>query len=152
MGRERHSMDMVFALVLFAVFAISSMLLVLLGAGVYGRVAQGMNKVDTPVMLSYITEKLRCSEGKEAVTVLDGSRLLLQEETESGSYVTWIYVEDGYLKETFMPEGREPVENAGSVIGAVQEFEIREVTERMLEISVTDDTGASQVRYYEYPV
>lgn len=147
MGKQKHhSVDALFALVLFAVFAVSAMLLVLLGAGVYGRIGEKMNKMDAPMVLAYVTEKLRSSEGE---ALEDGQTLLLKETIEGETYVTWLYVEDGYLKESLMPEGKQPVENAGTPIAPVQEFQVEKVTDTLLRITVTDDFGAYQERYYD---
>ena len=151
MRQERHSIDTVFALLLFAVFAVSSMLLVLAGIKVYGRAADQMRQTDAPVMLSYLTEKLRGSEGGSRVS-LDGTDSLLIDETLDGKeYVTWIYVEEGALKECLMPQGRAPVAHAGTVIGKVQQFRIRQTEEGLLEIRITDDDGQTGIRYYRFP-
>lgn len=152
MKRQRHSIDFVFALVLFAGFAVCAMLLVLLGARIYGRTAQNMNTVDTPVFLSYFTEKLRSSQGLEAVSVGEDGSLQIRQDLESGVYVTWIYTEDGSLKETVMPQGQEPLEGAGTVIGEIQEFSPEFVSEDLLEIEVTDQLGQTGRRYYHFPV
>lgn len=151
MRQERHSMDTVFALLLFAVFAVSSILLILAGIKVYGHAADQMRQTDTPVMLSYLTEKLRGSEGGSRVS-LDGTDSLLIAETLDGKeYVTWIYVEEGALKECLMPQGRVPVVHAGTVIGKVQQFQIKQTEEGLLEIRITDEDGQAGIRYYKFP-
>ena len=151
MKRRNHTIDGAFALALFAVFAVCAMLLVLLGARVYGKIASNVNEMDAPMVLSYVTEKLRSSDAS-AVLVGEGGELLLQKETASGSYVTWIYVEDGYLKETLMPEGKEPIPNAGTVVAPVQKISAEMTAEMLLEISVTDFNGDSLVRYFQFPM
>ncbi|MDD2958994.1 MAG: DUF4860 domain-containing protein [Lachnospiraceae bacterium] len=148
MRRQEHSMDTVFALTLFALFAVSSMLLILLGTRVYGRIAGKMKDVDAPVILSYLTEKLRRYDSEEQIRLLDGNRLLLQEEGENGTYVTWIYTEDGYLKESLLAEGKEPVENAGTVIGAVRDFAVSFSSDQLIQLSVTDGNGDTGERWY----
>lgn len=151
MRQQKHSIDFVFALVLFAGFAVCTMLLVLLGARVYGRTARNMNTVDTPVFLSYFTEKLRGSDGAGAVAVGADGSLQIRQELEGGVYVTWIYTEDGSLKETVMPQGREPLAGAGTVIGQIREFSPEFVSEDLLEIEVTDQLGQTGCRYYHFP-
>lgn len=152
MKRQRHSIDLVFALVLFAGFAVCAMLLVLLGARIYSRTAQTMNTVDTPVFLSYLTEKLRSSDSAEAVSVGEDGSLRIEQELEEGVYVTWIYVEDGSLKETLMPQGQPPLAGAGTVIGQISTFRPEFLSENLLKIEVMDQLGKTGCRYYHFPV
>ncbi|MDO5345682.1 MAG: DUF4860 domain-containing protein [Lachnospiraceae bacterium] len=152
MKRQKHSMDLVFALVLFAGFAVCAMLLVLLGARIYSRTAQTMNTVDTPVFLSYLTEKLRSSDGAEAVSVGEDGSLQIGQEMEGGVYVTWIYVEDGSLKESLMSQGQAPIAGAGTVIGQISVFWPKFLTKNLLEIEVMDEQGKTGHRYYHFPV
>lgn len=144
--QKRHSIDTVFALVLFAVFTVSAVLLVLLGAKIYGRIGAQLNKMDSTVILSYVTEKLRSSEAE--IELQDADTLLLGENLEGKSYNTWIYVEDGYLKEILLPEGKLPIENAGNKIAPVRDFKVSFVTEELLQISVTDGFGSEQIRLF----
>ena len=72
MGRYRHSMDVIFAWLLFAVFAASSVLLVLLGVRIYAGAASGLNQTDSTVLLSYLTEKLRTCPDRDAVLLAEG--------------------------------------------------------------------------------
>lgn len=144
--QKKHSIETVFALVLFAVFTVSAVLLVLLGANIYGRIGAQLNKMDSTVILSYVTEKLRNCE--QEITVKDTDKLLLREEQEGKEYCTWIYVEDGYLKETLMPEGKTPIQNAGNKIALIRNFEVIFSSEDLLKIMVTDDFGDDQIRYF----
>lgn len=148
MDRYRHSMDTVFAWLLFAMFAALSVLLVLLGARIYAKSASDLNAVDTPVILSYLTEKMRGCRELEEIRIQEGNCLVLPADTPEGGYVTWIYVEDGCLKEALMPLGREPVAGAGSVIAQVQEFELKELENGLLRFQVVDQTGSEGYRYY----
>lgn len=143
---KKHSIDTAFALVLFAVFAVCAMLLVLLGAGIYGRIGEKMNKMDAPVILSYVTEKLRSCEFTPVIEA--DQKLLLKETIEEGDYITWIYEEDGYLKEMLLPEGKSPIQNAGNKIAPIEAFGVEMASDKLLRITVTDDFGKSQVRYY----
>lgn len=144
--QKKHSIETVFALVLFAVFTVSAVLLVLLGANIYGRIGAQLNKMDSTVILSYVTEKLRNCE--QEITVKDTDKLLLREDQEGKEYCTWIYVEDGYLKETLMPEGKTPIQNAGNKIALIRNFEVIFSSEDLLKIMVTDDFGDDQIRYF----
>lgn len=149
MKHRNHVIDGAFALALFGLFAVCAMLLILLGARVYEKVSSNMNKMDAPVILSYVTEKLRsCNDISEVSLGSDGHQLVLKEDTLIGDYAAWIYVEDGYLKEALIQEGWEPVANAGNVIAPVQEFSVNVTEQTMLKIQVKDAEGKLQIRYH----
>lgn len=151
MGRRKHSFDIVFALLLFAGFAACSMLLVLLGAKIYGRTAEKMNTVDAPVILAYLTEKLRCCDGESAVSVGEDGSLQIKKTMEGKEYVTWIYTENGSLKETLIEKGKKPIANAGTEIGRINSFKAELIQEHMLQFRVTDSRGQSGSRCYAFP-
>lgn len=140
-------MDVVFALVLFAVFTVCAMLLTVLGARVYGRIASGVNEMDAPLILSYVTEKLRSCDAS-AVSAGENGELQIREQTQNGVYVTWIYVEEGRLKEVFLPEARQPSAEIGTVVAEAEEFQAEECREHFWKISVTDSDGAHLERYF----
>ena len=150
MGRYRHSMDVIFAWLLFAVFAASSVLLVLLGVRIYAGAASGLNQTDSTVLLSYLTEKLRTCPDRDAVLLAEGDRLVLVPGETAEGYAVWIYREEGYLKESLVPAGEEPIEGAGSRIGAAQDFRAEETPEGLLLFSVTDQEGQTGSRYFAF--
>ena len=62
--KGKHSVDMVFALLLYGLFALLSLLLVLIGAQVYRSIVrQTEARSDTRASLSYVANKIR-SESK----------------------------------------------------------------------------------------
>ena len=63
MKKKAHSIDMLFMLVLFSVFAVMSVLLILIGSNVYGNIvdSQEVNGSNRNV-LSYVTNKVRASQ------------------------------------------------------------------------------------------
>jgi|GEM_PF-421176 len=107
---ERHSTDMLFVFLVFAVFLLSSVLLITLGTNEYRRILTGMARNDnTRIAEAYLTQKIRRVRAENAVTEgsVDGSpALLLKEEIGGRPYVTWLYVRDGYLRELITEEGR----------------------------------------------
>lgn len=152
MGKKEHSIDMAFVLVVFAVFAVCSMLLVLLGAGVYGRIGEKANQMDGNTILSYVTEKLRGCGSRGSITLEGEGAILLEADTEAGGYVTWLYVEDGVLKEALLEQGKEPLPNTGARIAELQSFQTEEEAPGLLKISVTDKQGETGIRYFQCPV
>lgn len=150
MERKNHVIDGAFALALFGVFALCAVMLVLLGARVYSKVASGMSKMDAPMILSYVTEKLRSCGGSGNVSLGEDGELLLWEESSGENYATWIYQADGCLMEALMPKGREPITGGGTEIAPVQDFSADWAEHGMLEITVKDADGSVLSRYFTF--
>lgn len=146
---EEHTLDILFALILFAVFTICAVLLVLLGARIYGRIGADTNKMDAPVILSYLTEKLRSCETAEQI-LAEEDQLGILEMIEGKEYVTWIYKEEGYLKETLCSREQEIVQNSGTKIAPIRQFSVQWTEEDFLEFCVEDDQGTRLSRGFSF--
>ena len=60
MKKKAHSIDMLFMLILFSVFAVMSVLLILIGSNVYGKIADNQEvNGNSRKILSYVTNKDR---------------------------------------------------------------------------------------------
>ena len=95
MRRYIHTIDVVFALVLFCAFAMSLLLVLMTGARAYRGIRDNMEETYTGrTCLSYIATKLRHYDETGAVSVgeLDGvPALCLAETSGDGAYVTYLY-------------------------------------------------------------
>ena len=112
MKRYVHAADAIFALILFAAFAVSILMVLTTGAQAYQNVRKSVeNHYSENTCVSYIVMKLRhyddvtCSvelgevEGKPA--------LLLSEVIEGDEIITAIYFHEGYVKEIYAEGGYE---------------------------------------------
>lgn len=142
-GRKKHSIDVLFMFALFAVFAILSVLIIFIGSGVYGRIAENKEiNEQTRTTLSYISNKVRETEGNENVFLMekDGEQVLvLRHEYEDYSLDTWVYEYDSKLMEMTVDSGDEFELKYGDVLLDTDgvEFEIDE-TNQLLNVSVFD--------------
>ena len=60
--QQRHIIDILFVLALFGIFALSAIFLITIGANIYGKTMNNMERnFDTRTALAYITEKVRRS-------------------------------------------------------------------------------------------
>ncbi|MEG1774341.1 MAG: DUF4860 domain-containing protein, partial [Oscillospiraceae bacterium] len=102
---KSHAMDLLFTLALFAVFAATLLMVVTIGADVYKRIADSMEKnFDLRTSLSYVAEKIRQNDTQDAVsigTLGEGQALILEQSIGGTAYRTYIYYEDGALREIF---------------------------------------------------
>lgn len=119
---HHHIVDILFVLALFGVFAVSALVLVTIGAGVYQNTVQDMgSNFDSRTAMAYLTEKIRQNDGADSVsigTLENTDALLLSQDIDGETYITYLYYHDGTLRELFIKEGADLV---GSPLSAGQE-------------------------------
>lgn len=126
MKKKAHSIDMLFMLILFSVFAVMSVLLILMGSNVYGRITdtQEVNS-NSRNILSYVTNKVRTSQIKDGVCIeeKDGTPVLvIVNSDDEYAYETLIFEKDGKLKEATILPGFEYNLEFGDILAEVSEF------------------------------
>ena len=149
MKKKEHSVSIVFTLMLFTIFALLSVLLIVIGSNVYGKVvtSQTQNGNGRNV-LSYVTNKVRtCPESnsisieeKEGVPVL----VIRGDEQE-----TLIFYHNGAVREATIMAGDDYNLNFGDTIATVDEFtfKINEDTD-MLKLTVNIDGSIKSIYVY----
>lgn len=104
MRREetQHSIDLLFVILLFAVFAGSVLVVLAAETGGYQKLlAENSAGTDAGTAESYVVQKVR-QTGSAAVGTFDGaSALILPQEMEGTSYVTVLYSDGESLRELF---------------------------------------------------
>lgn len=107
--KNAHSVDVVFAVTLFALFAVLSLMLVLIGVRSYsGAVERSAAAAQTRAQVLYLSNKVRSADqaGGVAVRQENGICVLsLAEETDGEPYETLIYCHDGKLMEQLAAKG-----------------------------------------------
>ena len=68
--QQRHIIDVLFVLALFGIFALSAIFLITIGADIYGKTMNNMERnFDARTALAYITEKVRQSDFPNRIDV-----------------------------------------------------------------------------------
>jgi len=146
----KHTIAQVFVFVLLGVFAVLSVLMVLLSAQLYrGTVNQTEQHSAQRILSSYVTNIVSANDVKGMISVekLDGVEMLvLGWDVEGELYETKIYCHDGSLRELFMRASQEFDPEYGEEICAAQAFS-PVLNEELLEISLTDGTGHESTLY-----
>lgn len=138
MGQKKHVANLIFTIALLGLFALSALLVSVLGAQVYSRSADKMSKnFDTRTSLVYISEKIRQCPGKDIVLkkVADSDALVLSEKTDGNDYETWIFISDGNLKEVMVKKGDQVTPLSGQDIMELDSFEVTE-SNKTIKITV----------------
>lgn len=103
-SKSTHSFDTVFVLLIFCLFAGTSLFLVLIGANVYRNIVSDMSaNNETRASLSYVSNKVRSADSRDiSVEKVNGQdTLVIHSEYNKSDYKTYIYLHDGYLMELF---------------------------------------------------
>ncbi len=138
---KKYSVDILFALSLFAVFAITSLLLVFSGTRVYENIATNLESTfASRTAISYLKKQIDQNAVSDAVSIdeVEGAEVLRLEETLDGdNYVRYIYLHEGYLCELYTKSDIEPQLSAGQALLELKWFEIDENGE-LLTFTVAD--------------
>ena len=149
--QNQHMVDTLFVLILFAFFAICSLMLITLGSGVYQNTVDKMNSnYSSRTSFAYITEKIRQKDVENCLnidTFGDGSALILKEEIDSEIYHTILYADDGYLKELFCKEGASLAPSAGQQIMPCNKFCISQLEHNLYQVAITTDENETFTCY-----
>lgn len=148
-----HVVDLLFTLALFCVFTASSLMVVLIGAKVYKGSISGMTgNYDMRTSLTYISQKVRQGDvaGGVYIDKLNGSdALVLEQSYNETAYQTWIYYDEGYVKELFTRKDNPILPESGSSIVAVADFKIERDDNGIFTFTTTDKSGkAASVSSY----
>ncbi len=102
-------MNLLFTMLLFLVFVLCALFTVLFGGRVYENISVRMEENYTgSVALNYIANKVRQGDraGEIDVVEVDGTQVLeLTQTVGDFHYYTWIYYQDGSIRELFTREG-----------------------------------------------
>ena len=100
-----HRIDTIFVLLIFSVFAVSILIVLMLGASIYQNIAEMSEEgADERLALSYVWTKVKKSNDAGVIYVsnFDGDSALIIDEAIGDRYFqTIIYHENGWLFELF---------------------------------------------------
>lgn len=109
-SHRSKTIDILFALLLFAIFAVSVLFVLLFGGRIYkGAVDEMTEQYRGRTGISYIVTKLRSCDSKDAVAIErfgDSDALILTEGDGEIRYVTTIYLHDGVVREQYTEDGK----------------------------------------------
>lgn len=147
MERQKHMVDKMFLVILFATFAICAFVLIMVGANVYSHTASEMNKnYEKRIDISYVIEKIRQWDEQDHISIgnFHNKQALIHKETMNGrEYLTYIYQEKGALRELMVRKGLNTEKMQGEKIISAKGFQIKE-NDQMYDIQIT---GADGQRY-----
>lgn len=154
MHRRRDSAtDFLFTLTLFCVFAVSALMVVLIGVRVYRSTVENMTEnYSTRTAVAYLQEKLRENDTQTAPTVerREGvSMLVLRRAVGGETYETCVYWLDGSLRELFVKSGAQIDPSAGQRIADIDGLSFEQADGGLLRVRVESARGGETLLFYE---
>lgn len=137
-----HVTDILFTLSLFCLFTACAFLVVLTGIQVYRTTVSNMeDNYSSKTALSYVTEKIRQHDfagGVSVVSLKGENALVLKDQADGETYLTYIYAYEDYLWELSVKEGTPVSRDMGQKIIQVQDFSIEKKENGFFELSASD--------------
>jgi len=145
----KRSFDIIFSLVVFALYVVAALILVMIGGRVYQNASANMSThYDQRTSVFYIAQRLRQSDdaGQIRVEQLDGQDALVLTEVVGGQvYETWIYVQSGQLYEQLLAPGAQPSAAMGQAIMPMQALTVdgSQLNHGLLTVRFTLQNGST---------
>ncbi len=139
---NRHIVDTLFVLTLFAVFAICSMLLIAFGANIYQKTINNYEEhFNISTSVAYINEKIRQNDDSGAIELSSfgsSDAFRLTSYYNDVKYYTYIYMDDGYLKELYAKSESKLSPKAGKKLLPINSFDISVIDNGLFTYTITD--------------
>ena len=140
--KRQHSIDLIFPIALFFVFAASALMVLILAADLYssaGKQQQKKEEIYTP--LSYLAEKIRQNDTGGAIRIIrleDTDCLSIAADYDGTVYYTYIYAFENMLKELFVPEHADVSPGSGTDLMPVQDLQMEELSPGLFRFTAAD--------------
>ena len=145
---KSRPLDILFPLLMFAVFAIIAVSVILFSARIYKHsvdLAERNYSINTA--RAYLLQKIRKNDTLGAVSAgqfAGTDALILSDTEEDGLYETCVYLYDGSLRELYKKKDADADPAAGTPVLELNDFSVKDETGGLLRISCTDTYGNTQ--------
>lgn len=114
---QKHSIDILFQLVVFLLFTFSAIVLLLLGINFYRSTVERSDKNSSArVAVAYIREVIHQNDEAHCVSVTEFDNLPCIELKQAEGYVLYLYLLEGELRELYTRENAKVSSNDGQKI------------------------------------
>ena len=152
MFKKKHSIDTLFALLLYGMFTVLSLLIVLLGSQIYRTVVDKTSMgSDVRMASSYVVNKIRGGDAAGCIRLddINGINVLILEEKETDiQYETLIYYYDGAMRELLQKPGDMFRPEQGEKLVSAAGLSIRE-EKGMFIITASSLNGMEHILYVD---
>jgi len=146
---RRHVTDVLFSLALFCVFAAVSLIVVFIGAEVYGGVVNRSDEsFEVNTTLSFVATKIRQHDMEDALRIGDlhgVPALVFMNPIGERVFETWIYHHEGVIREFVIDRDNIGAIGLGSgqVLVSVYDFSFEVIDDRLISITAKSENGSA---------
>lgn len=148
MGKS-HSFDLIFVLGLFGIFAVSAVVVMLIGISVYRDTVSNLNNhFSNRTASAYVTQKIRQnnSDGRVAAGEIEGlPAVVIAGEGTAANTTTYIYCYDGQLMELYIRNGTDANPQSGQEITEIKSLNVEDAGNNILRLTIVDSSGNTEV-------
>ncbi len=149
--QRRHTIDILFVLILFTAFALCALILVIMGANIYDHTVDNMDTNFTQrTSYAYVTEKFRQNDVNASVSIGsfdDYDALVFSSEIDGTIYETYLYAYENSLMELFTKQGTVLPAKAGNSILQIDSFSVEEIYHGTFSCTIKTPDGKSTCFY-----
>lgn len=143
--RNKSIVDFIFVFALLGAFAVSAMFVVLFGAKVFRNTTNDMeSNYNKRTACLYVEEKIRTFDMSGCVKVSynnGDSVVMFSTFANDKEYITYMYLDGGYLKESTIPKEMELKYDEGQEIVELSAFEASIVNDNLIHFHIVDANG-----------
>lgn len=144
--RDKSIVDALFLLVLFGVFLICALFIVLFGAKIYkNTVKSSEDSFFKRTCYTYVTEKIRQNDNSNGILIDD--TVTLTRTVDGNDYVTYLFVDDGYLKEYTTSAGNSYNAAAATKIIEMSSMDVEKCNDNLYKFTMRDIDGKETTFY-----
>lgn len=148
---SRHPVAELASLLLFGIFILFLLLMLLFSARIYQQTVKNTTAESTlGTAVSYLTAKFRQHDTENGIFTdkLDNiSALCFRDTLNDQDYITYIYLDQGSLKELFTPDGSSASASAGTTIAQLSDFQVSESRPGFYSFELKDPEGNKESFY-----
>lgn len=143
---QRGHIELIFPVVLFLVFTLSALFIILYSARTYQHIVEESSKqYDMSTSMAYLTQKIHAADSMHSISLGDFGgidSLNIFEEIEGNTFVSYIYVYDGYLRELFTSAKAVGVSpSAGTALFPANSFKADYINGGLLSLTIESEEG-----------
>ena len=127
-SQSSHPVAGLFSLLLFGLFVLFLLIMLLFSARIYQQtIRRSESETDLGTVSSYIATKFRQHDSPNGIftdTLNNLPALCFRDSLNGQDYITYLYLDNGDLRELFTADGSSAQANAGTAIAALKDFQI----------------------------
>lgn len=144
-GERRHSIDILFLVVIFLVFTFSALSALLLAVNFYqDTIDKSENNENARAAVAYIREVVHQNDKKGAVSIEPFDGTTCMKIRQEGDYLLYLYLKGGELRELYTKKGAKVSTADGQRIMKLKELEFETAAKDCYRILCTDSTGNTE--------